>query len=80
MANLQSMFDYYLQNQDELVKQYNGQFLVITQDGVQGAFASKEEAYFDAAKKYGVGNFILQLCTEGDDAYTQTFHSRVIYA
>lgn len=80
MANLQSMFEYYLQNQEELVKQYNGNFLVITKDGVQGAYATKDEAYFAASKQFGVGNFILQLCTEGDNAYTQTFHSRVIYA
>lgn len=80
MANLQSMFDYYLQNQDEFVKMYNGKYLVLTDDGVQSAYDTKDEAYSVAVQRYGIGNFIIQLCTEGTDAYTQTFHSRVIYA
>ena len=27
-----------------------------------------------------VGTFLIQECTEGDGAYTQTYHSRVIFA
>ncbi len=26
-----------------------------------------------------LGTFLIQECTEGDSAYTQTFHSRVIF-
>lgn len=27
-----------------------------------------------------LGTFIIQLCSEGESGYTQTFHSRVIFA
>ena len=80
MANLQSFFDYYLQNQHDLVQKYNGKYLVIKDNDVVGVYDNEADAYFDSEEKYGLGNFIIQLCTEGNDAYTQTFSSRVIFA
>ena len=34
------------------------------------AYDDENTAYFEAEAKYGLGNFILQLCTPGKDAYT----------
>lgn len=79
-AMLEKEFKYYLNNQSELVKRYNRRFLVIKDESVVGDFATMEEAYFDSVTKYELGTFLIQECTEGDEAYTQTFHSRVVFA
>lgn len=70
---INELFDYYLNNQDELVKKYSGKYLVITKDGVAGAYDTQADGYAAALRDYGKGNFMLQLCTEGDSAYSQRF-------
>ena len=80
MGKTKTLFDYYLSHQNELVVKYNGKFLVITDEGVVGSYDSEDNAYFDAVDRYGLGNFIIQYCTAGAEAYTQTFTSRVRFA
>ncbi|MBQ7985277.1 MAG: hypothetical protein IJ250_06545 [Bacteroidales bacterium] len=80
MAVLEKEFNYYLQHQDELVKEYDGKYIVLKDNAVAGVYDSQADAYFDSEKKYGLGNFLIQLCTAGDNAYSQTFSSRVIFA
>lgn len=75
MADLKELFQYYLSHQSELVKKYNGKYLVIIESGVVGAFDDENTAYFDAESKYGLGNFIIQLCTPGNDAYTVNMYT-----
>lgn len=77
---LDTEFQYYLANQNELVKQYNHRFIVIKGERVIGDYNSFEEA-LTATVEAGneVGTFLIQECSEGDEAYTQTFHSRVIF-
>ena len=72
-------FQYYLDNQDELVKKYNHKFLVIKNCEVIGDYNTYEEALFETSKEHELGTFLIQECTEGDSAYTQMFHSRVIF-
>ena len=38
MADLKALFKYYLDHQEELVKDYNGKYLVITDFKVAGAY------------------------------------------
>ena len=40
---LEKEFQYYLDNQDELVKKYNGRVVVIVGENVVGDYASYEE-------------------------------------
>ena len=70
MADLEKLFQWYLDNQSELVEKYNGKYLVIKDNQVVDAYDDENTAYFEASEKYGLGNFILQLCTPGKDAYT----------
>jgi hypothetical protein len=77
---LEKEFAYYLNNQADLVKKYNGKFLVIKGETVMGHFDTQGEAYIDATKKFEVGTFLIQRCSLGDQDYTQTFHSRVSFA
>lgn len=77
---LEKEFEYYLRNQTELVKQYSGKHLVIKDEKVQGAFDTLDEAYLFATENFDLGTFLLQKCTPGDDSYSQTFHSRAVFA
>ncbi len=76
---LEKEFKYYLENQDELVKKYNGKYLVIIEEELVQAYDTEKEAYFDSNKKYEQGTFLIQLCEEGERSYTQTYHSRVTF-
>ncbi|MDR1882543.1 MAG: hypothetical protein LBR26_07145 [Prevotella sp.] len=77
---LDKEFKYYLENQNELLKKYNNRFIVIVGGEVVGDYGSYEQAVFESNKKYELGSFLVQECTRGEDAYTQMFHSRVIFA
>jgi hypothetical protein len=77
---LEKEFKYYLENQEELLKEYNGKYLVIIGEEIVGSYDSDEEAYFESIDKYKEGSFLIQLCESGDSAYTQSFHSRVAFS
>lgn len=70
MSHLEKLFQWYLNNQSELVEKYNGKYLVIKDCQVVDTYDDENTAYFAAVGKYGLGNFIIQLCTPGTDAYT----------
>lgn len=76
---LKKDFDFFLNNQNELVKKYNNQYLVIVNQVVVGAYNSFEEALKESIKDHKIGTFLIQKCTSGVSAYTQTFHSRVSF-
>ena len=74
---LENEFKYYLEHQDELVKQYNGKFIVIKDLKVIGVYDSELEAIQKTSKKHELGTFLVQKCEPGNESYTQTYHSRV---
>ncbi len=76
---LEKEFNFYLNNQDKLVQDYEGKYLVIIEEEIVGVFNSDEEAYFESEKKYEAGTFLIQFCEAGDNSYTQSFHSRVSF-
>ncbi len=76
---LKKEFDFYLKNQNDLVKKYNNRYLVIVGQEVVGAYDSFEEALEESIKAHELGTFLIQKCTSGVSAYTQTFHSRVCF-
>lgn len=76
---LTTEFNYYLTHQDELVKQYNGQYVVIVNKQVVGVFQTEQEAYINSIQLYPAGTFLIQQCTAGTTAYTQTFLSNVSF-
>ena len=77
---IETLFKYYLEHQEELVSKYDGKYLIITNEGVVGAYDSLNEGYEVALKTYGKGNFMLQLWSEGEKDYSQRFFtSRVVF-
>ena len=78
---LDKEFKYYLDHQKELVKQYNGRFLVIVGTQIFGDFDTSSEAYSKAIEKFKAGTFLIQYCSPGSGSYTHTYHThRVSFA
>ena len=76
---LKREFDYYLAHQDELVKKYNGRFVVIKDQRVIGDYADQLTAIAETQKSHALGTFLVQKVEPGSEAYTQTFHSRASF-
>jgi hypothetical protein len=77
---LEDEFQFFLKNQDELVEKYRGKFVVIKGGKVLGAYASELEAVEETSKSEPIGTFLVQKADPGSESYTQTFHSRVVFA
>lgn len=77
---LEKEFNYYLEHQDELLKKYNGKFIVIKGREVIGSYDSELDAINKTIEKHKLGTFLVQLCVPGNEGYTQAFHSRVMFA
>ena len=81
MSNpLQKEFQFYLDHQDELVKKYDGKFIVIKGGKVLGAYDDELTAITETEKSEKIGTFLVQKVSKGEGAYTQTFHSRVVFS
>lgn len=80
MEKLEKEFNYYLEHQDELIREYNGKFVVIKDDAVIGEYESELEAVEETSKRHELGTFLVQKCVPGSESYTHTYHSRVMFA
>ena len=76
---LDKEFQYYIDNQVNLVKLYQGKFIVIVGEYVVGDYDTLEDAVIESGKKYQPGTFLIQECQPGEDNYTLTFHSRAVF-
>lgn len=77
---LKDEFQYYLNHQDELVEKYNGRYIVIKDGEVLGNYGSELDAVMETQKMHKLGTFLVQFVSPGSKAYTQTFHSRVMFS
>ena len=72
---LDEEFNYFISNQNELVKHYNKKILVIRGKSVVGSYRTFETAYKNSVKKYPLGTFLIQECIAGEKAYTTYCYS-----
>ena len=79
-TDLEREFRFYLDNQDELVKKYDGKFIAIKDCTVIGSYDTEAEAVLETTKNHELGTFIIQRCQQGSEGYSQTFHSRVAFS
>jgi len=77
---LEKEFKYYKEHQEELVKKYNGKFVVIKDEKVVGVYDSEIDALVDSQKTLQLGTFLIQQVLPGSEGYSQTYHSRVAFA
>jgi hypothetical protein len=66
---------YFIENQDRLVREYEGKTLVLRGEEVVSAHNDAMDAYVTAIEKYEPGTFMIQPCLQGADAYTVTITS-----
>lgn len=79
-SSLKDAFDWYRAHQQELVQQYNGKFIVIKDGQVLGSYDDQYTAVVETEKQHPIGTFLVQKVEPGNAAYTQTFHSRVVFS
>ena len=78
--DLTKEFQYYLDNQDEIVREYNGKFVVIKNCALIGAYDNELDALQKTKEEHQAGTFLVQRVSPGDTEYSQTFHSRVTFS
>ena len=76
---LQKEFDFYLAHQAEMVGKYDGKYIVIKSGEVLGEYDDELTAVTETQKQHELGTFLVQRVSEGDDEYSQTFHSRAVF-
>ena len=79
MKSLEAEFKYYLDNQDTLVRQHKGKFVVIKDKQVIGIYSTEKEALQETMKEHELGTFLVHLAEAGEENTSQTFHSRVFF-
>lgn len=79
MLNIDKNFYYYINNQDKLVKKYNGKILIINNCSVVGVFDNDLTAIKEAFKKYKPGDFLIHTCGPGKENYTQRQYTRTTF-
>jgi hypothetical protein len=77
---LEKEFEYYLANQAQLVRQFDGKVIVIKGGMVLGAYDTELEAIRKTTEQHELGTFLVQKCRPGEQSYTQTYQSRVLFA
>ena len=76
---LEKEFRFYLDNQKDLVAKYNGKYIVIKDAKVIGVYDDELKAVTETQKAHELGTFLVQKVTPGQNAYSQTYHSRVAF-
>lgn len=69
--------NFFIRNQEELVKNYRGKVLVIQGDQIIATYGNHVDAYFETIKTHAPGTFAIQHCEAGPEAYTVTIQSAV---
>ena len=76
---LKKEFRFYIEHQDEMVEKYDGKIIVIKDGIVLGAYDDELSAITESKNSHQLGTFLVQRVSPGDSAYSQTFHSRVVF-
>lgn len=69
---LQEHYDFYVNNEKELVKKYAGMYIVVSDSMEVYAFEDEDLAYDFGVKNCGIGHFLLHRCVEGSLDTVQT--------
>lgn len=72
---LRDEFQFFIANQDALVRDYPGRVVVIKDGQVVGDYDDELDACLDARRRFEPGTFLVQACEPGPSAYTVTISS-----
>lgn len=71
--------NYFITNQQRLVKEYPGKVLVIQGDAIIGVYDNALDAYSETKQKHLLGSVMIQPCEPGPDAYSVTISSLQLF-
>ena len=66
---LETEWEFYENNRDELVEKYCGKFLVISGNSVVSAYDDEEIAYQETVKTIPLGSFMIHHITEEEEIF-----------
>jgi hypothetical protein len=70
---------WYEANRNQMVRIYNGRYIVIAASAVIGDYATEEEALRETVKTHPLGTFIVKKCVPESKEQKIVFHSRVAF-
>lgn len=74
-GQLLEQYNYFIENQEQLAKEYAGKAIVIHDKKVVGVFDSEFVAARHALQKYEEGTFLVQVALPGPEVHTIFIHS-----
>ena len=77
---LEKEFQYIVDNQTDLFKQFPDQYIVIKNQKVIGVYDNKIDAYFETQQEHELGSFLIQFCSLDPEAFNQDFTSHSMIA
>lgn len=69
-AERRNDFHWFLENYDNLYKQYGHKFFAIRNKTILGIYDGMREALDETSKQYPLGTFVVQECNGDESAYT----------
>jgi len=66
---LEAEWEFYENNRDELVKKYNGKYIVISKNKVVSVYDDENTAYFETIKSITPGSFMIHHVMEEEEVY-----------
>lgn len=74
-------YDWFKLNLHNLVKKYEGQYIVIKDCKVIASYSNFDEAFVNTNEQEEAGTYIIQLCSEDENKTGRTYHTlRVNFA
>jgi len=70
---LEREFQYFVDNQTDLFKQFPYQYLAIKDQKVIGVYDSKIDAYLETEKEHKLDSFLIQFCSLSQETFTPYF-------
>lgn len=67
MCQLIKQYEYFKRNMSSVIHDYNGKYLVISENLEVNVFDTIADAYRFGVKIYGLGNYLLQECIDEAD-------------
>jgi hypothetical protein len=64
---LETEFEFYQNNRDELVEKYCGKYVVISGEKVVAVYDDENEAYFETVKTIPLGSFMIHRVMEEEE-------------
>lgn len=77
---LHDEFEFFIRNQESLVDEYEGQYIVIKNQKVIGSYPSEWKAYTETQKVHELGTFLIQKCEPGPSAYMVYLYPQIVPA